>query len=176
MTPAMRPPAATPPAASCQRRPCTPALTLSRPCPPAPPQARALACTPAPQGFASGDCDRDSAAIRTFVNDGHRLVRGRPRRQTPHRAPEPCIGAAPGSRDGGNGGAALPGRSQRRLAPLRAPVQRRADDARGTNVATRTRAHLTQAGAHCTARRLDTPRTPLPSSTPPPPPQPQPTP
>ncbi|KAI8468621.1 MAG: pyridoxal phosphate-dependent transferase [Monoraphidium minutum] len=25
------------------------------------------------QGFASGDCDRDSAAIRTFVNDGHRV-------------------------------------------------------------------------------------------------------
>jgi hypothetical protein len=29
------------------------------------------------QGFASGDCDRDSGAIRTFVKDGHRVVRRR---------------------------------------------------------------------------------------------------
>ena len=26
------------------------------------------------QGFASGDCDRDAAALRLFVRDGHRLV------------------------------------------------------------------------------------------------------
>jgi aspartate aminotransferase len=25
------------------------------------------------QGFASGDCDRDSLAIRIFLEDGHRL-------------------------------------------------------------------------------------------------------
>jgi aspartate aminotransferase len=34
------------------------------------PLARPL---PTPQGFASGDCDRDAGAIRIFLADGHRL-------------------------------------------------------------------------------------------------------
>jgi len=28
------------------------------------------------QGFASGDCERDAAAIRIFVDDGHKAGRG----------------------------------------------------------------------------------------------------
>ena len=41
--------------------------------PPALPTHPLLHTDCAYQGFASGDCDRDAAAIRLFVQDGHRL-------------------------------------------------------------------------------------------------------
>lgn len=55
------------------RRTCAAPATL--PSAAAPPPAPPCLMPPPPrlQGFASGDCDRDAAAVRIFVDDGHKV-------------------------------------------------------------------------------------------------------
>lgn len=57
---------------------CQPAIVVPLCSAPLPP-AVALS----PQGFASGDCDRDAQAVRVFLADGHQLALAQVRGQVP---------------------------------------------------------------------------------------------